>query len=162
MPFELDPTITMRSPCKHQQPKPSRGTIHVEIRRFGSKSEDNVKIINEMECSQCFVESVHRIQTQSTKSTHYYDPPTISTITLPTPTSYDELQQFLAIALPINFGPALIESSDGKQIPQISYQFNDGDKIVCRQIYPSSEKDMNIQQYYKDFDGVTFNDLCSK
>jgi hypothetical protein len=144
----------MLPPCKHKRAKKIKGTITVEIRHFQSKTEwDHIEIIKDNECSLCFVENANQgMQTNSL--TNYFHPPNVYHISLPTPNSYEELQQLLAIAIPNDFGPATIERPDGIKIIAESCLFKDGETIVFREIRPSTEKDFDIQKYYKKFNDI--------
>ena len=144
----------MSSSCKHKQ-KQIKGKLNVEIRYFESKQEKediDEFFIEENECSLCFVEHVNNIRKMHTnKMTGYFHPPSVYSISIPTPSSYEELQQLLATVIPKNYGPAIIERPDGSQIIPGSCMFADGETIVFREICPSSIKDFDIQSCHKKF-----------
>lgn len=147
----------MPSPCKHKQQKNPKGQVYVEIRHFESNSVDDIKVNEDNECSLCFVEKANKnkesLTTKLIKDS-YFSPPNVYTITIPTPCSFEDLQQHLATAIPKYFGPAIIEGSDGDLLLPNLCTLKDGDKIVFREIRPSSEKDFDIQHNYKKFNDI--------
>ena len=149
--------------CKHKQIKSLRGTLHIEIRYFDSKiaeghEDEEIRFFqDDVECSICFVENLNKLQTrrrQASKNslTNYFLKLNVHKISIPVPTSYEELQQLLAVSIPKSFGPAVIERFDGSPVYpdlQSSSLFKDGETIIFREIRPSIEKDFDIQNYYK-------------
>ncbi len=149
--------------CKH---KP-RGIISVEIRHYTKKSLEHYLFLQsnpEDDCSFCFVETANKLQESynSSLSSKYFDKAEVETINIPTPCSYDELQYLLSIAIPRHYGPALLEYPNGNQIEPKSCLFKDGDRIIFREIRPSSQKDFDVQELYKRFESINIENFLSR
>lgn len=130
-----------KSVCKHKLRRDiRRGTILLELRWFQSSLSEDTKIECvdlELECEQCRLEAV---ETQSLKRHGFYEQLQISQIAIPIPSSYQELQQKVAILAPNRYGLAIAERPDGSQVTP-SDKFEDGEVIIFREIRPALEMD---------------------
>lgn len=154
--------------CKHNQKIPPRVSITVEIRHYTQKSFEHYLFLQsnpDEDCSVCFVENANKLQEShnNSLSRKYFDKAEVETINIPSvPCSYDELQYLLAIAIPRHYGPALVEYPNGNQIEPRSCSFKDGDRIIFREIRPSSKQDFDVQELYKRFDGISIEHFLSR
>ena len=123
--IEMSPSTPCKTKkCKHKLKKEiQRGTIRLELRWFKPKDceccDDSFN-----DCPQCCAEE---------RLCGYYKGIHLSQVSIPTPSSYEELQQRIAMLIPVSCGIATIERPDGTQVYPMQ-PFEDGEVIIFREI----------------------------
>ena len=149
----------MPSLCKHHQNE-DKGTIVVEVRHFNIRDDKDIISTPELECSLCFVENVNHHSQMINRSAvchDYFKPPDVFEVTIQRPTNHEELQNFLSVVIPKDFGPAILERSDGSAISPNSCTFQHGERILFREIRPSTQKDFDMKRLYQKFQELDVN-----
>ena len=149
----------MPSSCKHHQNE-DKGTLVVEVRHFNPKEDKDITSSPHFECSLCFVENVNRRSQKVNRSAEchdYFKPPHVYDVTIQRPTSYEELQNFLSVVIPKDFGPTILERSDGSAISPNSCTFQEGERISFRELRPSTQKDFDMKRLYRKFNELDAN-----
>jgi hypothetical protein len=142
---------TSFSKCIRHQTQKKKGEINIEVRYFQSEGDNHViEAIEDSKCSLCFIENESKNREKSAQNKYCYRL-AMNKISISTPSSYDELQQLLAVAIPQNYGPVIIESESGDIISPQTCTFNDGETIIFREIRPSRESDFDYRHYRKQW-----------
>ena len=125
----------MKKLCKHKV-RIKSGSVTLELKWF-NKDCEQLGLMNT--CFECLEEA--RLQ----KSREFYKEFHVSRVSIPTPSSYEELQQKIALKVPSAFGIATVERPDGSQVlPKET--FKNGEVIIVREIRPlrDFEKDGGV------------------
>jgi len=132
----------MKKLCKHRVSKHLiRGSVTLELKWFNKDCE---QLDQNNTCFECLEEA--RLQ----KSREFYKAFKVAQVSIPTPSSYEELQQQIALKAPSAFGIATIERPDGSQVlPKDTLK--NGEIIIVREIRP-------LRDFEKD--GVALKQRC--
>ena len=136
----------MKKLCKHTVRSKSRGSVTLELKWF-QKDCEHLGLTNT--CFECLEEA--RVQ----KSREFYKEFQVSrvSVSIPTPSSYEELQQKIALKAPSAFGIATVERPDGSQVlPKET--FKNGEVIIVREICPLRDFENNC--------GVALQQWCGQ
>lgn len=135
----------MKKICKHEEHNncQSRGSVTLELKWFNKDCE---QLSQTNTCFECLEEA--RLQ----KSREFYKEFQVSRVSIPTPSSYKELQQKIALKAPSDFGIATIERPDGSQVLPKETLKND-EVIIVREIRP-------LREFEKD--GVALQQWCGQ
>lgn len=136
--------------CKHAEgcKDTTKGTIILECRWF-KNLKDSGQIVQtrtdnkKMACVQCLQEA--KLQ----EMCGYYKDLQLFRIVIPTPSSYEELQQKIALKGPCASGIAIIERPDGTQVLPTDIIEN-GEVIIFREIRPHAREDFGQRCDYKN------------
>ena len=102
--------MSCKKQCKQKPSEIERGLIRLKLRWFDQNNDDNI-VLNTVD--------------------NYHQENKISHLNIPRPVTYEELQQQLALIIPISCGIAVVERPDGTLA---SAPYEDGEIILCREI----------------------------
>lgn len=161
----------MASLCNKHKVQEDKGTLVVEIRHLQSSSTSNdiFSTYEDQECSICSVHSVNAFTEKANGnevSCDYFNPPQVYNVIIQRPSNHQELHKLLSVVLPRNCGPALLERRDGSVVsPESCNTFQNGEKIIFREIRPPSTKDFDMKEMYhkcKDMDIEHYESLLTR
>lgn len=102
--------MSCKKQCKQKPSETERGLIRLKLRWFDKNNDDNI-VLNTVD--------------------NYHQEYKISHVNIPRPVTYEELQQQLALIIPISCGITVVERPDGTLA---SAPYEDGEIILCREI----------------------------